>query len=1283
MDPRLLERLCAGFRRRLRLFQVPSGLARVALCGMLLLTGAVILDAWLHLASGWRLLALAAWAAGMGAAAWWTLLVPLRRRWSNLEVLRYVDATSPPGRAMLLDLYELTNARGAIAEAQTPEGRELAEQAAQSLAALPAQIRLGEALQQRRSLRWVAAAGVLGALLAAVALLPGSGPYAAVGVERFFNPFSERYWPSRTVVAVQEPADGWMVPQLEAKEIRATVTGEIPETVTLAYRSPSSDFWIREKVAVRAGAPGEDGAPAGAVSFTFPEVRESLRFYLEGGDFVTREYGIGIVERPFLKAIAAHYSYPPYAGLPDRDAPSGQVQGLEGTRVTLRFESNMPLQKAEIVFRDAAEPANPAKARREALGFDGGSRTAFSKTLMLEQSGSYAVELFEANGFREARPEVYEIRVEPDNKPEIELVAPAGRSLAMTHDGSFDVAFRAKDDFGIAEMKFFVQNGAGEPVALTPRVTGPIPQEGRNPPPVYFNLDLRKLGVPEEGTLKFWAFVRDVNPTGKGVAQTDPGEVQIVKPSEFHSRMLMRARKIIDEAAIAWQQQLDAWQRTQAWLKDGGGAESDGRWADLADRQKKAIRAAVASEMHLHELEDAYRSNRMSLAFMSGRVDAIARLMDALNERHHPAVEAALLRAVPRTNADAEPAGLKARREDALAAQSRLGFTAAEHQKLALLHLERILRKLYDWEDFQTAVVRATLLQEEQQAILAASRETGTRHIGADPGDLPEDVLALLQTLGKRQAVAADAEESLEKTLAFFEYKAGVQKRMDTRAPMHVAYGELRDRRILDGLKRAAAQIALNQAIAVVPEQEAAIAGLEFVRAGLELAGKKVAPDREIALADTPATEAIWTDVEPPNQQQQQPGAGEEPAEVANASALDDIKKRITQLPEGADAVSVAVQGAVDVLGKVISQTHYLEKNRGPKEMPRYVYLSSGILRELHDAYEWAIGFAVQAAAKAENGEGAPQGDRDALAAAETEARQSAELLRAGDTSPGTEQLQTDSRAFLIDFLQLIARRKKAAEAAAANRAGGGLDAHKQKFLYRDANLDALGALFADLNEALLLQGAVAARLDRFEKFPAGTERGGVRGKLEAGNRARAAQAQARVAELLGNAKAKLGTIVTPAYDEEKELAEDLVARANAAGLREALELDLARAAASIAAGTQPAADQAQARAADVALAGAVTGVLDLFEALVQPRPRNVAQGPGGPNAPNADPIDPEEWKRKMTPGAIGKALEKSANLPPEVRERMLRALRHDFAGPYRQLLAMYYLSFLEEETAK
>lgn len=1271
MDPRLLERLCAGFRRRLRMFQVQSGLARVALCGLLLLILSVALDAWMHLASGWRLLTLAAWAAGMGAAAWWTLLLPLRRRWSNLEILRYVDSTSPPGRAMLLDLYELTTARDAIAEAQTAEGQALAEQAAESLTTLPAQIRLGEALQQRRSLRWVAAAGVLFALLAAAALSPGTGTYAAVGFERFFNPFSDRYWPSRTVVAVQEPAEGWMVPQLEAKEIRATVTGEIPDTVTLSYRSPSSDYWIREKVAVRDGAPAEDGTPAGAVSFTFPEVRESLRFYIEGGDFVTREYAIGIVDRPFLKSIAAHYSYPPYAGLPERDVPSGQVQGLEGTRVALRFESNMPLEKAQIVFRDADDPA---RARREVLGFDGESRTAFSKTLMLERSGSYTVELFEPNGFREARPEVYEIRVEPDLKPEIELVAPADRALAMTHNGSFDVAFRAKDDFGIAEMKFFVQNGAGEPVALTPRVTGPIPQEGRNPPPVYFNLDLRKLGVPKEGKLKFWAFVRDVNPTGKGVAMTDPGEVQIVKPSEFHSRMLMRARKIIDEASIAWSQQLEAWRQTRDWLKDGGGAESDSRWAALAERQKKSIRAAVASEMHLRELEDAYRSNRMAMEFMSGRVDAIARLMDALNEQHHAAVDAALLRAVPRTDADAEPAALKARREGALAATSRLGFSAAEHQKLALLHLERILRKLYDWEDFQTAVVRATLLEEEQQAILAASKEIGTRHIGADPNDLPDDAVETLKTLGKRQAVAADAEQSLEEMLAFFEYKAEVQQRMETRAPMHVAYTELRDRRIQDGLKRAAAQIALNQAIAIVPEQEAAIAALAFVRAGLELAGKKAAPDREIALSDTPVTEADWTDVKPREKEPQTPGTGDPSVEVASESALDAIKKRMDRLREGEDAVSVAVQGAVTVLGQVISQTHYLEKNRGPQEMPRYVYLSSGILCELHAAYEYAVDFAVHAVEKS------PQSDREALAAAGREAVQSAELLRAGDTSLGTEQLQTDSRTFLLDFLQLLARRKKAAEAVAANRAGGGLDAHKQKFLYRDANLDALDALFADLNEALLLQSAVAARLERFEKFPAGNERGGVRARLEAANRTRAAQAQARVAGLLSATKAKLSAIVTPAYDEEKELAEDLVKRANDAGLREALELDLSRAAASIAAGTQPAADQAQARAAGVALAGAVTGVMDLFEALVQPRPRELAQGP---DAPPAEPIDPEEWKRNMTPVEIGKRLEKATNLPPEVRVRMLRALQRDFEGPYKQLLAMYYLSFLEEEAAK
>ena len=44
-------------------------------------------------------------------------------------------------------------------------------------------------------------------------------------------------------------------------------------------------------------------------------------------------------------------------------------------------------------------------------------------TTATAKNGSYSIELYDLHGFRQARPEAYEIRVIPDNPPEAELLA--------------------------------------------------------------------------------------------------------------------------------------------------------------------------------------------------------------------------------------------------------------------------------------------------------------------------------------------------------------------------------------------------------------------------------------------------------------------------------------------------------------------------------------------------------------------------------------------------------------------------------------------------------------------------------------------------------------------------------------------------------------------------------------------------------------------------------------------------------------------------------------------
>ena len=814
MDTRALDRLCAAFRRRIRSRLVQAGLCRLVILALALLPAFLVLDWWVHLETLWRVLALAGYLAALGSVAWWTMLAPMSRRWSNEEVLAYVDSTLPGGRGMLLELYQLLRGEG-IQEMETALGRDMVEGARGDLAPLVEEAERSETLHGRRLARWALVAGVV-ALVFLGAAVP-LREYLSIGCERFFNPFSSQRWPHRTTIALDEPANGWTIPQMEAFTVRGKVTGLIPPQVVMAYRVESTGYWIKERVAVR-----DDGA----LAYTFPQVREPVDFYLKGGDYATDEHRIEIVERPYLKKVAAHYSYPDYAGIPDRTVPGGQLAGLEGTSVRLSFESSMALEKAVMIL--------DLKTGRTSETLPLKSETEFEKTLVLSADGGYSVELYEKHGFREARPERYEIRVTPDNPPEVELLAP-GRDLVVIREAAVDVSLRARDDFGLKKVEFLCQVDDGEPTVLSDRITGPMDPKGKAKE-AFFKWDLRKMNLPKTAVLQYFVRVQDVNPTGRGVSQTNKFQIKVVKRSEKHFQLFETAKRIDMEARVAWENQYTAWERGKEWLAKGTGAENDPVWQDLKDKQELAIRSAKAMEGYLRDLVQEYEQNDMRSEFMAARLGVIVDLLRRVTDKEHPAVAAGLERARPRTDADAAPERQKGLRASAVG-------KFADNQKMATLCLERILKRVFDWRDLQTTLIRTTMLHEEQGEVQTATTALGPKTLGWRIEDLADDVQDKLLTLGKRQGTIFDMETELEKELEFQMYRAEQQKRQSILVPMLTAYRGLRDKRVNDNLKQATGSIQSNQLLPIVRNQKDALEALSLVKAGLIFAGGKLDPE--------------------------------------------------------------------------------------------------------------------------------------------------------------------------------------------------------------------------------------------------------------------------------------------------------------------------------------------------------------------------------------------------------------------------------------------------------
>ncbi|KKM02874.1 hypothetical protein LCGC14_1780080, partial [marine sediment metagenome] len=385
----------------LRRRHLATALAMLIVLAMLLAAAFMAADWWRH--SDWyiRLPLLLIYLTAVGSIAWLALIRPMSQRWSNRQVLSYLDATSPAGRDMLMDLYELCGARDQIQELASEQGRQLADEALASLTPLMKQVRPGQSFMGRATGRWLATAGVV--LLAAVVFSAKFPDYAGAGLARLFNPFSDARWPHKTTITVyradaatrrpmvsrssgekmQITPEGVSVPQMEKLPLAAHVThvtGTPPGRATLFWKSAAGGEWVPKPLEVRDGW----------AYYEFAEVGEPIIFYIQGGDYVTARMPIHIIERPYVKRVLVDYDYPNYAGIPDRSGvEGGGLYGLQGTKVKLTFELSMPVDEAVFLLEEDlptdALLTVTARALRDLLARQ---ETLFSRTSRLAEETS-------------------------------------------------------------------------------------------------------------------------------------------------------------------------------------------------------------------------------------------------------------------------------------------------------------------------------------------------------------------------------------------------------------------------------------------------------------------------------------------------------------------------------------------------------------------------------------------------------------------------------------------------------------------------------------------------------------------------------------------------------------------------------------------------------------------------------------------------------------------------------------------------------------------------------
>ena len=113
-----------------------------------------------------------------------------------------------------------------------------------------------------------------------------------------------------------------------------------------------------------------------------------MDYYLTGGDAESLKYHLKVLPAPMVTAVSVDYEFPAYTGVPPRkDVEGGEIEAIEGTRVTVRARTNEPAVSAYFDFSKGRDNKNPrmevsetdaASARRAASRSRSRARTRSS-----------------------------------------------------------------------------------------------------------------------------------------------------------------------------------------------------------------------------------------------------------------------------------------------------------------------------------------------------------------------------------------------------------------------------------------------------------------------------------------------------------------------------------------------------------------------------------------------------------------------------------------------------------------------------------------------------------------------------------------------------------------------------------------------------------------------------------------------------------------------------------------------------------------------------------------
>ena len=477
---------------------------------------AALADHWLfaHGFGFWgRFIALAVYLAGAGWFCYRRVLPLIVMRINPIYAAETIERSRPSLKNTLMNFLFLRGEREHMPPAVY---KAIEQQAATNLS----RVSLETAVDRTRLVH------VLYALLAVVVLFAGywlfstKNPFESV--ERVVMPWAKIDAPSRVTIADVRPGDKLFY-RGEAVEVSAEIKGlKSDEPVRVLYTTADHQA-VDQPAPMYLSSDGYRHAaklPPGGGG-----LQQDVEYRIEAGDAISPTYHLQSAIAPTIAVESIEYEYPSYTKRERRTVKdTGDIQALEGTRVTIHARANQPLQSANL------ELEGDGTVDKQAARIDGQS-VAVSFTLALSANDhtrpQYAHYRLRPENRPEPQPVQYRIDVLPDLPPEIKFLAPQEEAVDLPQNGRLTLEVRAVDpDYALSDVVLAAKSG--DRTVLSERL---LPQDYQGGPlDKPFTFDPQRLGLKVGEKIEYWATARDNHEPEANSTSTPVRTIMIVSP---------------------------------------------------------------------------------------------------------------------------------------------------------------------------------------------------------------------------------------------------------------------------------------------------------------------------------------------------------------------------------------------------------------------------------------------------------------------------------------------------------------------------------------------------------------------------------------------------------------------------------------------------------------------------------------------------------------------------------------------------------------------------------